>query len=229
MSFEPSQDWDTGIYTALLPILERASSSWSREEALLAFSSVDKDLLVQHPDLLYQDLLSEIHKQFATRLGVQSDPDEDKRFGASIALWPVFPDTVAALASLKKYFKLVVLSNVDNYSFHTYTRKVLEPNPDDPIFDLVITAQDVKAYKPDLAMFKYALSAIQKEFGLESDKVLVTAQSLYHDHTPANALGLCSAWIAREGACTGTDVDANYQFKFATLGEMAEAREKEVN
>lgn len=215
-----------GISNALQPILIRTGSSWTKEEALLAYSSVEKDLEVQHPDMLYTDLLAEVHKAIATRLGVQSTPEEDKAFGRSLAQWRVFPDTVEALAILKKYYKLIVLSNVDNNTFNTYTRPALEPRGEGTIFDLIITAQDNKVYKPDPAAYEAALRTISEKLAIPKEKVLVTAQSLTHDHVPANALGIASCFIDREGAYMGLDSHATYDFSFKTLAEMAAAREK---
>lgn len=207
--------------------MDRAGSSWTKEEALLAYSSVEKDLEVQHPDMLYTDLLAEVHNAIATRLGVQSTPEEDKAFGRSLAQWRVFPDTVEALAILKKYYKLIVLSNVDNNAFNTYTRPALEPRGESTIFDLIITAQDNKVYKPDPTAYEAALRTISEKLAIPKEKVLVTAQSLTHDHVPANALGIASCFINREGAYMGLDSHAIYDFSFKTLGEMAEARLKE--
>jgi len=218
-------DWESGIYKALQPLLRRANSSWTKQEALIAFSNAETDLQAQHPEMLYNELLAAVHNRIATRFEVESDQAEDEQFGRSIEHWPVFPDTVAALASLKKHFKLVVLSNVDNHSFNTYTRPLLEAQGG--VFDLVLTAQDLKAYKPNPATFEAAVLALSNKFSIGREEVLVTAQSLTHDHAPANALGLHSAWIAREGALTCIDSDATYDFKFTTLGEMAEMRERE--
>ena len=222
------QDWESGIFTALQPILQRANSSFSRKDALLAFFSVEKDLQVQHPTMRYSELLAAVHSAFATRLGTTSTPDEDKTFGASIADWPAFPDTTEALASLKKHYKLIVLSNVDNHSFNTFSRPILESKGG--TFDIVLTAQDLGAYKPDPANFKAALKAIEEKLGIGKDKVLVTANSLFHDHEPANALGISSAWIDREGATIGVDLSstATYDFRFKTLGEMARNKVQRV-
>ena len=132
-----------------------------------------------------------------------------------------------ALAKLKKYYKLIVLSNVDNTAFGTFTRPMLEPNGPGTIFDAIITAQDNKVYKPDPAAFEAALRKIYESLAVPKEKVLVTAQSLVHDHAPANALGISSCFIDREGACMGLNSHATYDFKFKTLAEMADARERE--
>ncbi|KAI0341510.1 HAD-like protein [Trametopsis cervina] len=147
--------------------------------------------------------------------------EEDITFANSIAGWQPFPDTIPALVTLSKYYKLAILSNVDNDSF-AFTRALLESSAEYPFkFDAVYTAQDIGSYKPDVANFKYALKNLHEEFGIEKHEVLVTAGSLAHDHVPANQLGLNSVWIAREGAAVAQEPVATYDMKFSTLGEMA--------
>ena len=154
--------------------------------------------------------------------------EEDIAFGKSIPKWPVFPDTIAALTTLSKYFKLAVLSNVDQTSFAD-TRAILErSDPDNQFaFDAVYTAQDIGSYKPNPANFKYALAKLDEQFGIKQEEVLIVAASLTHDHAPANQLGLRSVYIAREGAIMSQSTLAKYNWRFATLGEMAEAVKKE--
>lgn len=107
-------------------------------------------------------------------------------------------------------------------------------------FSLILTAQDVKCYKPALGGFRTALECIRTDpallgdLGLSEDdikeKVLIVAQSLVHDHEPAHQLGLKSVWIDRQGAVTCKDVPEGTQrwtWRFETLGEMAEAVARE--
>lgn len=171
-----------------------------------------------------------------TRVGTSASADapaglteEDIAFGNSIPTWPVFPDTIPALAALSKHFKLAVLSNVDQSSF-AGTRAILERS--DPAhhfaFDAVYTAQDVGSYKPDPANFRYALGKLDAQFGVQPEEVLVVAASLTHDHAPANRLGLKSVYIARQGAVMSQGTRAQYNWKFDTLGDMAAAVAKEA-
>lgn len=113
------------------------------------------------------------------------------------------------------------------------------PNSRSP-FSLVLTAQDVKCYKPALGGFRTVLECVRTDpkllgdLGLTSEevkqKVLIVAQSLEHDHEPAHQLGLTSVWIDRQGAVTCKDVPEGtkrWTWRFETLGEMAEAVAKE--
>ena len=61
------------------------------------------------------------------------------------------------------------------------------------------------SYKPAAANFEYMIEHVHSDFGLESGQILHTAQSLYHDHVPARAVGLANAWIDRQRLSAGGD------------------------
>lgn len=104
---------------ALHALLKRANSSWTHKEVLQACLSVESEIETKHPYLLYTAVHTAVHAAFADRLGVTPpDPEASTAFAGSIAHWPVFPDTIDTLARLKKRYKLAVLLNVDNASFH---------------------------------------------------------------------------------------------------------------
>jgi 2-haloalkanoic acid dehalogenase type II len=188
----------------------------------------------QTPGLRYSELLSVLYRQFAVIYELPQPTQEAAiAFGNSVAHWPAFPDSAVALKELKKDYKLVVLSNVDRDSFS----KSLPKLGGEGTFDLILTAEDIGSYKPDLNNFEFMLKEVKEKFGVEKNQVCSTAQSLFHDHAPAKKLGLASAWIDREGAHMGigpaddrTKVEgASYEWRFPTLGEMAEAVKKEKN
>ena len=62
---------------------------------------------------------------------------------------------------------------------------------------------------------------------MEKDQILQTAQSQFHDHHPARKMGIKSVWIARKATMGNVDREI-YDWKFATLGEMADTVEKNV-
>lgn len=219
-------DWESGVVNALEPLLSKSpdAAKWTRREKLDAFEEAEAQLQRENPSMIYSTLLSHAHSRLAAKLGVESTPTLDHDFGQSVRSWAPFPDTCSALARLSKYYKLVVLSNVDNETFQ-YTREKLESEGGK--FSLIVTAQDVGSYKPDERNFQYVLKEIKERFGAEPEEVLVTAQSLFHDHEPANKLGLKSSWIARQNSSVGGNSPASYTFAFPTLGAMADAVEAE--
>ena len=149
-------------------------------------------------------------------------------YGRSIGSWPAFPDTVEALAYLKRHFRLVILSNVDNASFAASHARLEVP------FDAVYTAEDIGSYKPSPRNFEYMLEKLET-LGLDRKDVLHTAQSLFHDHGPAKQAGLASCWIDRRhdrgggfGATVKPEATPGYDFRFVSLAEMASAHRKEL-
>jgi 2-haloacid dehalogenase len=215
-------DWETGLFTALQPLLARSGVGLSRDAALETFAAHESRQQAATPELRYADLLAEVHRQLAQAWGVPPEPAESFRFGASVGDWPAFPDTVAALRRLHQRYKLMILSNVDRDSF-SVTQARLGVG-----FDAVYTAQDIGSYKPDPRNFRYLIDRLAEQ-GIAQGQILHVAQSLFHDHAPANAAGLASAWIDRRqaaggwGATAAPPADVRYDFRFATLGEMAAA------
>ena len=128
-----------------------------------------------------------------------------------------FPDTVEALRYLKQHVRLVILSNVDRSSFAATSQRL------GVTFDAIYTAQDIGSYKPDPRNFGYLVDRLREQ-GMAKERLLHVAQSLFHDHVPAKAIGLTTAWIDRGGARTGvTAIEPVYDFRFTTLGELAES------
>ncbi len=161
-------------------------------------------------------------RQLAIEWDVAADPAEHAAFGRSIADWPAFPDTVEALRYLKQHFRLVILSNVDRSSFAATNDRL------GVAFDAIYTAQDIGSYKPDQRNFLYLVDRVTEQ-GIPKDRMLHVAQSLFHDHVPAQALGIASAWIDRRHDATGwgatapVSPDVRYNFHFTSLGALADA------
>ncbi|KAK7432022.1 hypothetical protein QQZ08_001312 [Neonectria magnoliae] len=218
-------DWESGVLTGLKPLLEANSADFSREHLLTVYHELERTQQDKTPDMKYADLLTTIHPHVAARLGLPAPTSkQDKAFGDSVGTWPAFPDTVDALRRLGKFYKLVVLSNVDLGSFTATNAGPLAGVP----FDLVITAQDVGSYKPSPKNFEHMLREVEAKFGVKKAEVLQTAQSQFHDHQPAKKQGIRSSWIVRPGAIMGNRDDAVYDWKFDTLKDMADALEKEL-
>jgi 2-haloalkanoic acid dehalogenase type II len=218
-------DWESGIYTALQPLLSRAGIHLTRDQVLQAFARHESAQQAKTPSLSYPEILSAVHRQLAIEWGAVPNPAEASAFGASVANWPPFPDTVEALTYLKRHFQLVILSNIDRASFQQ-TNRMLSVE-----FDAIYTAQDIGSYKPDPRNFAYMLDRLAGQ-GIPPHRILHVAQSLFHDHVPANAVGLASAWIDRRhdappngGATAPASPDVRYDFRFISLGALVEAHQ----
>jgi 2-haloalkanoic acid dehalogenase type II len=212
-------DWESGIWAALAPLAARASRPPDREAALAAFARLETASEHADPAPPYTAVLQAVHAGLAGEWGVPADPAADRAFAAAIADWPVFPDTVAALRVLGQGRHLVILSNVDRAGFARTLPKL------GVRFDAVLTAEEIGSYKPDPRNFA-ALRARVAAFGLPAEAHIHVAQSLFHDHAPANAAGIPSVWIDRRGGTPGGATAApppgvRYLRRCASLAEFA--------
>lgn len=221
-------DWEGGIHNGLVsrkPFSELPSSHELQDRKTLLEEAEKRERAIQakDPNADYAEILSNVFTQLVVdyKLGSADDSavkaDADA-YGNSVGSWPVFPDTLEALERLKKHYLLVPLTNS---SPNTFGASLKGPFKDFP-FSAYYLATEIGSYKPDLRNFEYLFSHVKDEFGVEKDDILHVAQSLYHDHAPAKKIGLTSVWIDRKGAM-GTSEDAQYAWKFNTLGEFADA------
>jgi len=217
-------DWETGIWNALQPLLA-ITGRREREAALIRFGDHESAQEQETPNLRYSELLARVHARLAAEWGVAPDEAAGRAFGASVGDWPVFPDSAEALAYLKRHFKLVILSNVDRASFARSNAKLGVE------FDAICTAEDIGSYKPNPANFRYLVARVQ-EMGNRPLQLLHVAQSLFHDHAPANAANIHSAWIDRRsgsgwGATPEPGGDVHYDYRFTDLAGLVEAHRAE--
>jgi len=221
-------DWETGILSGLRLLVEKAAITPPNDQILEIFAQNESAQELETPAMPYSQLLSIVYKRIARTWGVAVTNEEANSFGASIPDWPEFPDSVGALQYLKKHYKLVILSNVDRISFRASNTRL------QVAFDAVYTAQDIESYKPSPRNFEYMLQRLREDFALEKTDVLHTAQSLFHDHVPANRFGLASAWIDRRHAESGWGATKRppgtptYDFRFDSMAALVEAHQKEL-
>lgn len=185
-------DWETGILAALKPILEGHHRQLSDDAILELYGTMEAQ--IESGDYLpYRTVLQRVTQRLGARLSFPLYEGEATALADSLKHWPLFPDTVESLKRLKSRFKLAIISNTDDDLFAD-TAKVLEVP-----FDHVITAQQVKSYKPSHGNFERALEVI----GLPKEKVLHCAQSIFHDIVPAKSLGIANVWVNRRAGKQG--------------------------
>jgi 2-haloalkanoic acid dehalogenase, type II len=177
-------DWETGILTSLRRLLGGAVAA---DNALLEAYARHEARLEAGPWRPYRQVLTESLVATLGERGVNVPAAARTAMGGSIADWPAFADSVAALARLRTRFGLAVITNCDNDLFDFSDARLGRP------FTWRITAQQVGSYKPARRNFDFALGRI----GLPPDKIVHVAQSLYHDHAPAQTLGLRTVWVNR--------------------------------
>lgn len=220
-------DWEAGMVKALTPLTDRVTTGLTQNEILEAHAREEFRHEQHTPTMRYPELLSVVYRRLAEGWGVDVDWEECVAYGQSARNWRPFPDTVEALRYLKQHFQLVVLSNVDNATFAVSKARL------GVAFDAIYTAEDIGSYKPSDRNFDYLIEQLQQR-GYDKGDILHTADSLFHDHAPANRHGLHSCRIFRRrgqegnGAAMNPTAQPTYDFCFDTMGDLANAHAKEI-
>jgi 2-haloacid dehalogenase len=184
-------DWEQGILGALRPVLSAHHLDLPDDQILELYATLESQAEAG-AYRLYKSVLRQVVEGFGSQLHFVPSHQELACLATSLQHWAPFPDTVAALQTLKRTYKLAVISNTDEDLFAS-TAEHLQVE-----FDWVITAERVQSYKPSLQNFTSALASI----GLAKTDVLHVAQSMYHDIVPAKQLGLSAVWVNRYGQTT---------------------------
>jgi 2-haloacid dehalogenase len=174
-------DWETGIASWLRPF-----AAASDDELLESFARHEAELEAG-PYRSYRDVLAGALRGVAADFGFEPSDAQMAAFAGSVGSWPAFADSAEALAALKRRFRLGVITNCDDDLFALSNRRLGVE------FDWVVTAQQAHGYKPRQANFEFAFERID----VPPRRILHVAQSLFHDHAPAKALGMTTVWIDR--------------------------------
>ena len=179
-------DWESGILAGLREALGGLGVRPPDANLLERYGAAEAEFEAG-PYVPYREIVGRCLGRVGTGYGVATTAEQQARFGASVADWPAFPDSAAALAKLASRFRLGVLTNCDDDLFAASNRRL------GVTFDWIVTAQQARGYKPRRANFELLLERL----ALPPERVLHVAQSLFHDHVPARALGLSTVWIDR--------------------------------
>lgn len=181
-------DWERGLLAAIQPVLRRAGVAASDEDILALYAELESEAEAgaYRP---YRQVLVGVMHALGTRFGLEFGEAERRALVDSIGRWPAFPDTPDALRSLKRHYKLAVLSNIDRDLF-VLTKPHLGVD-----LDVVVTAELCHSYKPEEKHFRVGQALLE----LPRERILHVAQSKYHDIAPARALGFATVWVNRRG------------------------------
>jgi len=191
-------DWQTGFRQILRPVVgDRV------EDVVLQYHAVEPAVEKEHRSSSYKTILRESLSRAAGDL--VPDPDLLAQHWGEL---PVFDDTEPSLTALRAAgWKLGILTNCDNDLFATTRERLPVP------IDLVVTAEEVGNYKPDLAHFV----EFEKRTGVDRADWVHAAVSYFHDMVPATQLGLRRIWVDREK--TGQD-PATVSARVTSLAEL---------
>jgi putative hydrolase of the HAD superfamily len=219
-------DFETGILDYVRPIAERAGLRLDDEAILRSFGGAEAIEHDRTPGLPFPKMMAPAYRTMASELGLPAGEAEVEGFRRSIPAWPAFPDTVEAMKRLRRRFRLVAMTNSDNWALGHFARALEQP------FDDTVTAEDVGTCKPDPQFFAYARGR-QSPQGYKLGDYLHVAQSQYHDIGVAKELGYSTCWIERRkgkkgfGGSPAPAAVTEPDYHFASLAELADAVDRD--
>jgi len=194
-------DWTSGLGDLLAPIAGEQASA-----VAAAFSGWQLELEKQGPIGSHKQVLKSALLCAAGERGVRLTDADARTLTRSWSALRPFADVEAMLAALRaRGYRIGVLTNVDDDLFEITHRSFATP------FNLFVTAERVRGYKPEPWLFR----AFERLTGVERGDWVHVGSDWYHDIAPAQALGVPRVWLDREGiapsgaalrAASGVDV-----------------------
>jgi 2-haloacid dehalogenase/putative hydrolase of the HAD superfamily len=181
-------DWETGVYEAFQAEAERDGFTIERDELMALFFETQRQIMAGSYEL-YAEVLRRTAVQIAKKLGWPLEPSRSGFLPDSVQRWRPFRETNPVLTKIAKKYKIGLISNIDDKLLGLTRRHI----PLD--FDLVVTAQQVRSYKPDPAHFVEC----ERRIGGKKGWVHV-AESYYFDVEPCVKRKVPVYWVNRHKA-----------------------------
>jgi 2-haloacid dehalogenase/putative hydrolase of the HAD superfamily len=178
-------DWEEGVYQAFKREADRDGFTIDRDEIIPLFHEISREIEGGSYEL-YAEVLRRTALEIAKRIGWPLEPSRSGFLPDSVARWAPFKETNVQLKKFAGKFSTGLISNVDDKLLGQTRRHI----PGD--FDLVVTAQQVRSYKPDPAHFKEC----ERRMGGKRGWVHIAA-SYYHDVEPCVKLKVPVIWVNR--------------------------------
>jgi len=221
-------DWESGIYNALGPLLDKVPVKLHRDEVLELFAEFEMRQQTETPSQVYSSLLADVARSIANKWQIKISDQEAFDFGRSVKHWPAFDDAAETLNYLRRHYLMATVTNCDRISYMgSNARLEIE-------WDAIYTAQDIGCYKPNLRNFEYMFERARRDLGVLPHEILHVAQSLTHDMVPATSMGMTKVWINRRhnqeglGATATPQGEYAIEWEFNSMADFVEAHQQEL-
>jgi 2-haloacid dehalogenase/putative hydrolase of the HAD superfamily len=178
-------DWEGGIADAFEKEAKRDGFTLDRDEVIRLFHEISRDIESGSYEL-YAEVLRRTAIEIAKRIEWPLEPSRSGFLPDSVQRWAPFRETAAQLRKFKSAYEVGLVSNIDD-KLLGQTRRLIPVD-----FDLVVTAQQVRSYKPDPAHFKECA----RRMGGKKGWVHIAA-GLYHDVEPCVKEKVPVIWVNR--------------------------------
>ena len=180
-------DWEKAIVEAFQEEAGKDGFTIDEGKLLERFFPIQIEIMAGSYEL-YAEVLRRTAVRVAEELGWQLEPARAQFLPNSVERWQPFREANAAMDRLAKKYQIGIISNIDD-KLLGLSRRHLRTD-----LDIVVTAQQVRSYKPDPAHFKEAARRIGGKKGW-----LHIGSSYYHDVAPLLKMNVPVIWVNRRG------------------------------
>jgi 2-haloacid dehalogenase len=180
-------DWERGILDAFGKEATKDGLSFDETKLIDRFLEVQAEIMAGSYEL-YAEVLRRAAVKVAGEIGWELEPSRAQFLPDSVARWQPFRESNAAMDRLKKRYQVGIVSNIDDKLLGVSRRHLRTE------LDLVVTAQQVRSYKPDPAHFKECARRIGGKKGW-----LHIGTGYDSDVAPLLKMNVPVIWVNRRG------------------------------
>lgn len=180
-------DWERGIADAFRREAERDGFTIDEQAFMERFFEVMAELMAGSYEL-FAEVLRRAAVRVSSEVGWEIEPSRAQFLPDSVPYWPPFREANAAMDRLRERYRLGIISNVDDKLLGVSRRHLRTE------LDLVVTAQQVRSYKPDPAHFRECARRIGGKKGW-----VHIASGYQTDVTPLLKMNVPVIWVNRRG------------------------------
>ena len=201
---------ETAGSSEIYALSQTGASRGLESKAFELYEEEERKVEREKPHLLYRDVLSKTSLNVARKIGWELPEPKSNFLAKELPTWTPFPDTNPSLARLSTEHTLGILSNVDNDLLAGTVKHFTSP------FEIRVTAENVRSYKPALGHFEEARRVIGDRHWTH------VAASQYHDIEPAMQFGIKAVWVNRRGAHPAHDYSKRNVSLVRDLSQLAD-------
>jgi len=203
-------DWETGIREAFHEAMSQTGASPGLEsKAFELYEDEERRVERERPHLLYRDVLAKTSLKVARKIGWKLSESQSNFLVKALPTWIPFLDTNRSLEKLSRKYTLGILSNVDDDLLAGTLKHLTSP------FEIIVTAENVRSYKPAPAHFEEARKIIGERSWVH------VAASRYHDIEPVVRLGIKAVWVNRKKTHSTSHYSEAEAWEVNDLDELA--------
>jgi 2-haloacid dehalogenase len=180
-------DWEKGLTEAFRKEAKRDGIDLDESAFLARFMEVKAEIMSGSYEL-YAEVLRRAVVKVAGEIGWELEPSRAQFVPDSVSRWQPFREANAAMDRLSGRYDVGIVSNIDDKLLGVSRRHLRTE------LDIVVTAQQVRSYKPDEAHFKECA----RRLGAKKGWVHI-ASGYETDIAPAIKMKVPVIWVNRHG------------------------------